>query len=56
MASSERLYSKASPLKTWKASEDQEETLTCPLQNGCSKIGKVLGKSLRRSSVLETFS
>ena len=51
-----RLHSKASSLKTRKASKGQEEILTCALQNGCSKIGKILGKSLCRSPVLETLS
>ena len=53
VASSERLHSKASLLKTRIASKDQEEMLTCALQNGYSKIGKALGESLCPSSVLE---
>ena len=44
VASSERLHSKATLLKTRKASKDQEEILTCALQNGCSKIGKAVGE------------
>ena len=56
VASSKRLHSKASLLKTRKVSKDQEGILTCALQNGCSKIGKIPEKSLCRSSVLETLS
>ena len=44
VASSKRLHSEASLLKTRKASKVQEELLTCALQNGGSKIGKILGK------------
>lgn len=41
MAGSERLHSKASLLKSRKASKDQNDTDACALQNGCSeKIGK----------------
>ena len=54
MASSKRLHGKASLLKTRKASKEQEELLTCAVQNG-SKVGKILGKRLCQSSVLETF-
>ena len=54
VASSKRLYSKSGLLNTGKASKDQEEILTFALQNGCSKIGKILGKSLCRNPVLET--
>ena len=56
VASSKRQHSKAYLLKTRKASKDQEGILTCAIQNGCSKIGKILGKSLCRSLVLETLS
>ena len=55
MASSGKLHSKACLLETRKASKDHEEILTCALQNGCSKIGKILGKNLCRSPVLETL-
>ena len=43
-------------LKTMKTSKDQEKIHACALQNGCSKIWKVLGKSLCRSPVLEMLS
>ena len=52
MASSERLHSKASLLKTREASKDQKQIIASALQNGCSKIGKALGESLSWSSVL----
>ena len=35
--------------------KDQEEILTCALQNGCSKIGKILGKSPCRSPASKTL-
>ena len=54
--SSKRLHSKVSLLKARKASKAQEEILTCALQNGCSKVGKILGESQCWSSVLETLS
>ena len=44
VASSKRLHSKASLLKTRKTSKDQEEILTSALQNYCSKIEKILRK------------
>ena len=50
------LHSKASPLKTREISKGQEEILGFALQNGCSIIGKILGKSLCRSPVLQTLS
>ena len=43
-------------LKTRKTSKGQEEILACTLQNDSSKTGKILGKSLCRSPVLETLS
>ena len=55
VARSKRLHNKASQLKTRKAFKDQEEILTCALQNGCSKIGKIPGKSLCWSLALETL-
>ena len=54
--SSKRLHSKASLLKARKTSKDQEEILTCALQSGCSKIGKILRKNLCGSPVLEMLS
>ena len=56
VASSERLQSKTTLLKTRKAYKNQEELLICVLQNGCSKIGRSLGESLSQSPVLETLS
>ena len=56
VTSSERLHSKVILLKIRKAYKDQEEILTCALQNGCSKIGKALGESLFRSPVLQKLS
>ena len=56
MASFKRLRSKAFLIKTRKTSKDQEEILSCALQNGCSKIGKNLGKRQCRSPVLEMLS
>ena len=56
VASFKRLRCKASPSKSRKASKNQEEILTCALQNDCSKIAKILGKSLCQSPVLETLS
>ena len=60
VASSKRLHSKTSLLKTRKTSKDQEEILTSALQNDCSKIGKILGKkpmseSCFRNNVKELY-
>ena len=55
VASSGKLHSKACLLETRKASKDHEEILTCALQNGCSKTGKILGKNLCLSPVSETL-
>ena len=60
VASSKRLHSKASLLKTRKTSKDQEEILTSALQNYCSKIGKIIGKkpmleSCFRNIVMELY-
>ena len=44
LASSKRLNSKASLLKTRKESKGLKEILTCALQNGYSKIGKAEGE------------
>ena len=43
-------------VKTRKASKVHKDILTCALQSGCSKTGKILGKSLCRIPVLETLS
>ena len=40
---------------TGKASKYMEEILICAVQNGSSRIGKILEKSLCRSPVLETL-
>ena len=53
VASSERLHSKASLLKTRKASKNQKEILACTLGNDCSKTGKAQRERLCRSPVLE---
>ena len=42
MASSEKLHSEASLLKTRKASNDQKEIISCSLQNSCSILGKAI--------------
>ena len=55
VAGSERLHSKASLLKTRKASRDQKEMLVCALDNGCCKTGKAQGERRCQTSGLETL-
>ena len=55
VASSERLHSKDSQLKTRKESKGLKEIVACVLQNGYSKIEKAQGERLGRSSVFENL-